>query len=407
VGTDLAQQGYSSVQPAVSKYSYQFEEQAEKLVAAEGKIDSLPNIAALALLYTTIATHGDVPKAMKYLTAAREAADRMDLFGKPDPATYGSPKTVAAASQAGWGLFNFLVQMVQFQVVQPLEHPPVMPLPEELRSNRAIEGSNEQDTVSTSPALSEMQQAQSVFCRLWTIVNEIFLIYRDSKIGARSLAFALGKYRKLLGLIDTLPKSMTRQDKTPHWVLIFHTSVHMVVLDLFRPYIAEDKQHGFRTYVPEGSSPRTIFAASVMQLKGILFMFAIQYSPAYWNLALSGAMVFTVNAVLNDLEDQERKNYLYFCISMSQRLLPSYTYMIETIQAILAIATDRGAITSAEAISIEVESASLQRNRRTERSKGGWTVAPTMNDNKAGAIDTLAERFETITLFNEFTEGIT
>lgn len=42
----------------------------------------------------------------------------------------------------------------------------------------------------------------------------------------------------------------------------------MVVLDLFRPYIAEDKQHGFRAYVPEGSSPRTIFAASVMQLKG-------------------------------------------------------------------------------------------------------------------------------------------
>ena len=138
----------------------------------------------------------------------------------------------------------------------------------------------------------------------------------------------------------------------------------------------------------------------------MLFMFAIQYSPAHWNLALSGAMVFTVNAVLNDLDDKERKNYLYFCISMSQRLLSSYTYMIETIRAILAIATDKGAITGAEAISIEAESASLQRNRRTEKSKGGWTVAPTMNDSRAGAIDTLAERFETITLFNEFTEGI-
>lgn len=46
------------------------------------------------------------------------------------------------------------------------------------------------------------------------------------------------------------------------------TSVHMVVLDLFRPYIAEDKQHGLRAYIPEGSSPRTIFAASVVQLKG-------------------------------------------------------------------------------------------------------------------------------------------
>jgi hypothetical protein len=108
-GTDLAQQGYSSINPAVAKYSYQLEEQAEKLFAAEGKIDALPSIAALALLYTSIATHGDVPKAIKYLTAAREAADRMNLFGKPDPATYGSPRTVAAASQAAWGLFNFLV----------------------------------------------------------------------------------------------------------------------------------------------------------------------------------------------------------------------------------------------------------------------------------------------------------
>jgi hypothetical protein len=136
-------------------------------------------------------------------------------------------------------------------------------------------------------------------------------------------------------------------------------------------------------------------------------MFAIQYAPAYWNIALSGAMVFTVNAVLNDLSDQERKNYLYFCISMSQRLMPSYVYMIETIRAILAIATDKGAITSTEAIRIEAESNSLQRDRRTERSRGGWTVAPTVNDNKVGAIDTLAERFETITLFSEFTEGIT
>ena len=135
-------------------------------------------------------------------------------------------------------------------------------------------------------------------------------------------------------------------------------------------------------------------------------MFAIQYAPAYWNLALSGAMVFTVNAVLNDLADTERKNYLTFCIAMGQRLLPSYVYMIETIRAILSIATDKGAVTSSEAIRIEVESAALQRTEYTNRCKGGWVVAPTVNDNVAGNINTLTERFETITLFSEFTEGI-
>lgn len=138
----------------------------------------------------------------------------------------------------------------------------------------------------------------------------------------------------------------------------------------------------------------------------LLFAFAIEYRPAYWNLALSGAMVFTVNAVLNDLEDQERKNYLAFCISMSQRLLPSYVYMIETIRAILAIATDKGAISSADAIRMDAESASLQRAEYTDRSRGGWVVAPSADDNVAGNINTLTERFETITLFSEFTEGI-
>ncbi|KAF2633415.1 hypothetical protein BU25DRAFT_444170 [Macroventuria anomochaeta] len=402
----FAMQGYSSIDPAAAEYSYQFEQQAEKLFAAEGKIDTLPDIAALALLYTSIAVHGDVPRATKYLTAANEAAERMNLFGKPDQATFGSPKTIVATSQTAWGLFNFLVQMAQFHVVPPIEHPPTIPLPEELRSSQALESSHERDTVSISPALAEVQQAQSIFCRLWIIANEIFLIYRDSEIGARSLAFALGKYRKLLDLVDTLPKSMVRQEKSPHWVLIFHTSLHMVVLDVFRPYIAEGQQHGFRAYVPQPSSPRTIFAASVMQLKGMLFMFAIQYAPAYWNLALSGAMVFTVNAVLNDTSDAERKNYLAFCISMGQRLLPSYVYMIETIRAILAIATDKGAITSAEAIRIDVESAALQRAEYTDRCRGGWVVAPTVNDNVAGSINTLTDRFETITLFDEFTEGI-
>ncbi|KAF3000829.1 hypothetical protein E8E13_006783 [Curvularia kusanoi] len=265
----FAMQGYSSIDTAASDYSYQFEEQAEKLFTAEGRQDSLPTIAALPLLYTSIATHGDVPRAVKYLTSANEAADRMNLFGDLDPDTLGSPSTIAASSQAAWGLFNFLVY-------------------------------------STSVDAK---------------------VYKDTPLGA-------------------------------------HTTVTL------------------------------------------LFAFAIEYTPAYWNLALSGAMVFTVNAVLNDLEDQERKNYLSFCISMSQRLLPSYVYMIETIRAILAIATDKGAISSADAIRMDAESALLQHAKYTDRSKGGWVVAPSADDNVGGNINTLTERFETITLFSEFTEGI-
>lgn len=95
--------------PQAAKSSYQFEQQAEKLFTAEGKIDKLPTIAALALLYTSIAIHGDVPRATKYLTAATDTAERMNLFGRLGPAASGSPKTIAATGQTAWGLFNFLV----------------------------------------------------------------------------------------------------------------------------------------------------------------------------------------------------------------------------------------------------------------------------------------------------------
>ncbi len=105
----MAQQGYSSVNYAAEKHSHQCEQQAEKLFAAKGTVDTLPDIAALPLLYTSIAVHGDVPKAMKYLRAANDAAEKMKLFGSPDPDTLGSPKRIAATSQAAWGLFNFLV----------------------------------------------------------------------------------------------------------------------------------------------------------------------------------------------------------------------------------------------------------------------------------------------------------
>lgn len=111
--------------------------------------------------------------------------------------------------------------MSQFQVVAPVEHPPTMPLPEDQKRQQASENSCGNQADHSNPALAEVQQAQSIFCRLWIIVNEIFLIYRDREIGARSLAFALGKYHKLLELVGNLPKPMTRQDQTPHWVLIF------------------------------------------------------------------------------------------------------------------------------------------------------------------------------------------
>lgn len=53
----------------------------------------------------------------------------------------------------------------------------------------------------------------------------------------------------------------------------------------------------------------------------LLFAFAIEYTPAYWNLGMSGAMVFTVNAVLNDVEDK-----VSTLKELSKELIPKLTF---------------------------------------------------------------------------------
>jgi hypothetical protein len=46
----------------------------------------------------------------------------------------------------------------------------------------------------------------------------------------------------------------------------------MAILDIFRHFIAKEKQLSFGSYQPYGVSPTTIFAASVQQLKGIYLL---------------------------------------------------------------------------------------------------------------------------------------
>jgi hypothetical protein len=46
--------------------------------------------------------------------------------------------------------------------------------------------------------------------------------------------------------------------------------VHTVILDLFRPFLRSEHQSSHKNYLPLGTQPRTIFAASVEQLKGSL-----------------------------------------------------------------------------------------------------------------------------------------
>ncbi|KAJ4369797.1 hypothetical protein N0V83_005561 [Neocucurbitaria cava] len=103
---------FCSPYPEASRNSYAFEKEAEKLLQSEGTADSLPTIAGLALLYVSLSVHGEGLRALKFLTAASEAAEKLKLFGVPEALetlSSASLETLVATSATAWGLFNVIV----------------------------------------------------------------------------------------------------------------------------------------------------------------------------------------------------------------------------------------------------------------------------------------------------------
>lgn len=103
---------YTPLDPQVSRNSYAFEKEAEKLLQSEGTANSLPTIAGLALLYVSLSVHGEGLRALKFITAASKAAEKLKLFGVPEALevlSSASLETLVATSATAWGLFNVIV----------------------------------------------------------------------------------------------------------------------------------------------------------------------------------------------------------------------------------------------------------------------------------------------------------
>ncbi|KAJ4369796.1 hypothetical protein N0V83_005560 [Neocucurbitaria cava] len=206
---------------------------------------------------------------------------------------------------------------------------------------------------------------------------------------------------------------------------MFHINVHLAIMDIFRPFIAPEQQHGFRSYLPQGASPTSIFAASVKQLKSLIFEYTSQHPPTHYNQLFPDSIIYAVNAVLKDKLDPSQRFYFFYYIHLGQKFMSmgGGRAVNGTMQALLALAHDRGAITSAEAVKftekfrVDEECAGGGESRHGEvegaggkegRGENGWAVDMDLAiaDTKAAAVDLLVTRFEEITLFNEFTEGI-
>jgi hypothetical protein len=115
-----------------------------------------------------------------------------------------------------------------------------------------------------------------------------------------------------------------------------------------------------------------------------------------------------VNAIAGNELDPDRRTHVLFYINMLQQMLQSYGLMRETMQALLVTVIDTGVLTSAEALAIAQNTQGVESVVREGSDRGGWVVdmGLAVDDVTAADVNTLANRFETIALFDEFIEGL-
>jgi hypothetical protein len=188
--------------------------------------------------------------------------------------------------------------------------------------------------------------------------------------------------------------------------------LHCIILDIFRPFITDSKQHGFSTWNDKATSPQAIFAASVKQLKRIILTFKALDPAAGYFVSWHPALLFTVNAVLRDRNDPDRRFYFMRCIQSYRDLYTYFEIAKGVYQGLLFMGIDNKVINIAEATHMNKELHEKRRNQQHVQkmiaehpSKYAFIMDPNtaIRDHSAALVDSMVEKFEEVTIFDEFT----
>ncbi|KAK2017738.1 hypothetical protein LZ32DRAFT_445225 [Colletotrichum eremochloae] len=432
----FACQAYSAKQPEASRWSQDFEEEASKLWLAQSD-DNLPTIAALALMVESCGCNGKGELDVRYIKEAAAMAKRLKLFGCSDASTFSdldhmSKDEARATTQAAWGVFNVLSMTSQFYLPANTEYPPTLPIPgrggladpvikaeqaQSLReSSEASSSCSELGSRSRTPlkrsrsssSPSSVSKVFAAFCELWVISSQITWMYQhDGSPGYSSQAFALEKYMKLLAWADNLSECMERGEYSPPQVLVCHMWFHGTILYLLRPFVPSDQQHGFKSWSPSAGQMHAFFAASVEQLKELVEVYA-SYPQSTFSIFGHSALLHVANAVASDTSNPEWRPYFLGCIRAYQSLYTSFTVAEVIAGGLLSMVVRKGAMDMAEASGLLQELRAKKNQTLIGRATGMFVtdLDLAVTDREAARVDRMMEKFEELTVLDEFTQGI-
>ncbi|RGP64023.1 nitrate assimilation regulatory nira [Fusarium longipes] len=397
-------QSYAAIKPQPHEVRRLAFEQAEVLWQAEQSDPSLISLAAMCLLSAACLNEGKEALGQELASSLRRHSEQLGLCGNSaDSMNTGSLRLdssewVRATSQIAWGVYGMLTIHVIFYQNKPIRFPPTLRIP----------GGDENSSGSgSSPPY--LGSTFASMCRIWTILQEVLSVYcfpSSTPISERvPLAFAEGKYQKLLEWARSLPSSMMRTDDCKSDVMIFHMMLHVAVTTIFRPFIATPKSTRLMSLTSADSHPKAVYAASINQLKDLVFGYRIRYPESLFTSFFNPGLFTLSLALLEDLRDPLWQYYFYLCVRCWQDLYICYPIFRDVAKAFLSMAMQKDAIAAREAQKLL---------RGVEQSGGHHPTAaeaftsfifdPVSEKINEAQVHTMADRFDELVVLDELIE---
>ncbi|CAG7558172.1 unnamed protein product [Fusarium equiseti] len=389
-------QGYTAIDSHANEVRVASFPEAEMLWQGERYDTSLISLAAIGLFSVACIYEGKDFLGQELSLSLRNEAERFGLCGdQADGLVDGntlhpnSPEWVREASQIAWGVYNWLTIHVIYYGQKYIRHPPAFPIPGEGTESPYFLGNMFPNA-----------------CRLWVIAQEVQGVYRFGKTPVAErvpLAFAEGKYQKLLVWTGILKDHMKRIDGCSHEVMIVHILFHAVVTIIFRPFLSTPRSNQLMSLTSLDSHPRTVYAASVSQLKDLVFSFCLKYSEAAFTAYLSHGLYALSRALLEDLQDPLWRYYFYLCVRCWQDLYFCYPVFRDVAKAFLSMAMEKDAIAAREAQDLLRGIDQSVKHHTTSVEAFTSHIFDHVSSRDGGVVQmhTIAARFEEMVVFDE------
>ncbi|KAK2922753.1 hypothetical protein FoTM2_017606 [Fusarium oxysporum f. sp. vasinfectum] len=245
-------------------------------------------------------------------------------------------------------------------------------------------------------------------CRLWVIAQEVRGVYSFGKAPVAErvpLAFAEEKYQKLLVWTGILKNHMKRIDGCSPEVMIFHILFHAVVTFIFRPFLLTPRSNRLMSLTSLDSHPKTVYAASVSQLKDLVFSFCSKYPEATFTAYLSHGLFALSRALLEDLQDPLWRYYFYLCVRCWQDLYFCYPVFRDVAKAFLSMAMEKDAIAAREAQDLlRGIDQSVEHHTTSVEAFTSHIFDPVSDRDGGVQMHAMADRFEEMVVFDELVD---